>query len=139
MALDLSSLQKAVSSMERALKASDTMLKGSLDSDQEDVIRAGVIQNFEFTYELCWKFMQRWLEVNTVGQVVDKVTMKELFRMAAERQLIDNVEVWFEYHMARNKTSHTYNEQVAEGVYKVSTRFLKDAKAFLATLEERND
>lgn len=139
MTLDLSSLQKAVGSLDRAIKVAGKMIEGEVDTDQEEVIRAGVIQNFEFTYELCWKFIQRWLEVNTVGQIVDKFTMKELFRMAAERQLIQNVEAWFEYHKARNKTSHIYDEVVAESVYETVLRFLGDAKVLLEILKERND
>ena len=59
MALDLSSLQKAVSSMERAINVATRMIEDEVDTDQEEVIRAGVIQNFEFTYELCFKFMKR--------------------------------------------------------------------------------
>jgi nucleotidyltransferase substrate binding protein (TIGR01987 family) len=139
MTLDLSSLQKAVDSLERAVKVADKMIEGDVETDQEEVIRAGVIQNFEFTYELCWKFIQRWLEVNAVGQIVFRSTMKELFRMAAERQLIQDVEAWFEYHKARNKTSHIYDEVVAESVYEAALRFLSDAKALLKTLEDRND
>lgn len=139
MALDLSSLQKAVGSLDRAIKVADKMIEDEVDTDQEEVIRAGVIQNFEFTYELCWKFMQRWLEMNMAGQIVDKFTMKELFRMAAERQLIRNVEPWFEYHLARNKTSHIYDEAVAENVYETARRFLDDARELLKSLEERND
>lgn len=139
MTLDLSSLQKAVDSLERAVKVADKMIEGDVETDQEEVIRAGVIQNFEFTYELCWKFIQRWLEVNAVGQIVDRSTMKELFRMAAERQLIQDVEAWFEYHKARKKTSHIYDKVVAESVYETALRFLSDAKALLKTLEDRND
>lgn len=139
MALDLSSLQKAVNSLEQAVKVASSCINGVVDTEQEKVIRAGVIQNFEFTYELCWKFMQRWLEVNVAGQNADKLTMKELFRIAAERQLIRDVEAWFEYNKARNKTSHTYDEAVAENVYGFAVRFLGDAKEFLKTLEERND
>lgn len=139
MALDLSSLQKAVDSLERAVKVAETMIKDGVDTDQKEVIRAGVIQNFEFTYELCWKFMQRWLGMNAPGQIVDRLTMKELFRMAAERHLIMDVEAWFEYHKARNKTSHIYDETAAGDVYRTSLLFTKDAKAFLKTLEARND
>jgi len=139
MTLDLSSLQKAVDSLDRAVKVADKMIEGEVDTDQGEVIRAGVIQNFEFTYELCWKFIQRWLEVNAVGQIVDRSTMKELFRMAAERQLIQDVEAWFEYHKARNRTSHIYDLVVAESVYETALRFLSDAKALLKTLNDRND
>lgn len=137
MTLDLSSLQKAVGSLERAIGIANSLTSG-LD-DEEEVIHAGVIQNFEFTYELCWKFMKRWLEANAPGQIVDSLTMKELFRMAAERHLIQNVEMWFEYHKARNKTSHIYDVEVAEDVYEIAVRFLTDAKAFLKTLERKND
>jgi len=53
--------------------------------------------------------MQRWIEINSGGQAVDGFTIKELFRVAAERQLISDVEAWFGYHRARNKISHNYS------------------------------
>lgn len=116
MALDLSSLRKAVGSLERAINVANAIIEGAVDTDQEKVIRAGVIQNFEFTYELCWKFIKRWLEENAGGSAVDGLTMKELFRLVAEKQLIKDVEAWFEYHKQRNKTAHTYNENTAENI-----------------------
>lgn len=139
MALDLSSLQKAIGSLDRAVRVAEKLIDGVVDTDQKEVIQAGVIQNFEFTYELCWKFMKRWLEKNASGQAVDGLTMKELYRMAAERLLIRDVESWFAYHIARNKTSHIYDEATAGDVYEVAVRFLVDAQAFLKVLEVKND
>lgn len=139
MALDLSSLQKAVNSFERAIKVADIMIKGDVDTDTEEVIRAGVIQNFEFTYELCWKFMKRWLEENATGELIDGSTMKELFRIAAERRLIKDVDAWFVYHKARNETSHIYDQKKAESVYGTAIRFYADAKDLLRMLESKND
>lgn len=139
MALDLSSLQKAVGSLERAIKVANTVIQGKVDTDQEEVIRAGVIQNFEFTYELCWKFMKRWLEENVSGQATDGLTMRELFRIAAEGHLIKDVEAWFDYHKKRNKTAHTYNEVIAEDVFNTAVCFVTDAKDLLRLLEEKND
>jgi nucleotidyltransferase substrate binding protein (TIGR01987 family) len=139
MTLDLSSLRKAVHSLERAVQVSAKEIQGNVDNDYEEVIRAGVIQNFEFTYELCWKFMKRWLEVNGEGPSVDGATRKELFRMAAEHQLIDAVEVWFQYAGARNQTSHIYDNQKAADVFEAAKAFVKDAQSLLQRLESKND
>lgn len=139
MALNLSSLQKAVDSLQRAVKVASSQIKGKVDTDVEEVIRAGVIQNFEFTYELCWKFMKRWLGINIGSAVVDGIPRKELFRRAAESRLISDVETWFEYNNLRNETAHTYDTKTAEDVYAAAVRFAADARALLKVLETKND
>lgn len=139
MALDLSSLHKAVASLERAVKVASSQIKGKVKTPKEEVIRAGVIQNFEFTYELCWKFMKRWLETNFGGTSVDGISRKELFRMAAENRLIGDVAAWFEYNGLRNETTHTYDPKTADDVYKAALRFCADARTFLTALESKND
>lgn len=139
MALDLSSLMKGIDSLERAIKVASSQIRGRVDTDQDEVIRAGVIQNFEFTYELCWKFMRRWLELNVGGADVDGCTRKELFRMAAESRLITHVGKWFKYHAARNETAHTYDSAKAGEIYRIARSFAVDARRFLKTLEKRND
>ena len=139
MALDLSSLRKAVDSLERAIKVASSQIKGKFNTDEEEVIRAGVIQNFEFTYELCWKFMKRWLEINISGAAVDGASRKELFRLAAESQLISDVEAWFEYNKWRNETAHIYDRKTAEDVYAAAVRFAAHARVFLKVLEDKND
>jgi len=139
MALDLSSIQKAVNSLERSIHVATGMINGEIDTDLEQVLRAGVIQNFEFTYEQCWKFMKRWLEENFGSSLVNGVTMKELFRISAENRLITNVDAWFNYLKKRNITSHTYDQNIAGDVYTVAISFLCDAKELLKRLEEKND
>ena len=140
MTLDFSSLKKALHSLEAALNfaASEDQLAG-LTEDQKEVIRAGAIQNFEFTYELCWKFMKRWLENNLGSTYVDGIPRKELFRIAAEHQLITAVKHWIKYHDARNETAHTYDEDKAQKVFDAAKEFLADAKELLKNLEAKND
>jgi nucleotidyltransferase substrate binding protein (TIGR01987 family) len=139
MALDLSSLQKAVGSLERAMRVADKLIEGKVDNDQEEVIRAGVIQNFEFTYDQSVKFIARWLEANVAGSDPDHKTFKDVLRMGVESQLIDNIDDWVEYRDARNDTSHAYDNDKAEDVFNVAKTFLKDARQLLKTLEMKND
>ncbi|WP_153725333.1 nucleotidyltransferase substrate binding protein [Heliorestis convoluta] len=138
--LDLSSLRKAVASLERALNFAQVRLaNNNISLDEKEVIQAGVIQNFEFTYELCWKFMKRWLELNLMPGLLDGATRKELFRHAVEQKLISDFSIWVKYHELRNTTSHTYNREVADEIYGMSKVFLEDALYLLKSLEVRND
>jgi len=140
MKLDLSSLHKAVESLEKTLKvANDSQFMSQLSDDQANAIRAGVIQNFEFTYELCWKFMKRWLEVNIGASSAEGVARRELFRISAEHQLISDVDEWMEYHDARNDTSHTYDESRAVEIFEIAGSFSLDARKLLETLKKKND
>ena len=141
MALDLSSLKEAVASLEKTLRAACSAEKMAvLDKDQREAIKAGVIQNFEFTYEVCWKFIQRWLKENrSTAEATDPRTRKDLFRMAARDGLIRDPLVWFEYGDAHNLTSHAYNRAKADIVFQAAVRFLPDAKYLLERLESRND
>ena len=139
MALDLSSSKKAIVSLDNALKVAAPERLEKTPEDQQEVIKAGVIQNFEFTYELCWKFMKRWLEENMGADNVDGVTRCELFRLGAESHLILDVDQWMEYHEARNETSHTYDQNTAEEIFLVARTFISDSEKFLRTLEEKND
>jgi nucleotidyltransferase substrate binding protein (TIGR01987 family) len=139
MTLDLSSLQQAVKSLGAAVfEGTSRQFMDALTSQQRDVVRAGVVQNFEFTYELCWKFMRRYLRENLGHAQVDGIPRRELFRLAAENRLLDDVEPWFLYHKARNVTAHTYNADTAGEVFQAAVRFLADAEHLLQSLEQRN-
>ncbi len=138
MALDLSSFKKAVSSLERAVNVASSREKmAELDADQKDTIRAGVIQNFEFTYELCWKMLKRRLEIDHPNpSEIDQMSFQGLLREGGERGLIEDVEKWMEYREKRNITAHTYDRRKAESVYKTAVEFVEDAKKLLLALEK---
>ena len=140
MPLNLGSLHDATASLAQAvLLSQDAALFNSLDETLKSVFTTGVIKHFEFTYELCWKFIERWLEVNVSPSVADGVTRRELFRLGAEYRLIDNVERWMDYHLARNEATHTYRKATADSVYAIVPDFLSDAQLLLTALEVRND
>ncbi len=53
--------------------------------------------------------------------------------LAGEKQMIDDVESWFEFHKARNMTSHIYKESVAEETYEIAIKFLHRDSHFLVS------
>ena len=140
MTLELDSLQKAVASLGRSVEvALSSKTMEALDEAIQETIKAGVIQNFEFTYELCWKLMKRWLAHNVGETYVDGITRRQLFRLSAENRLIRDVDLWMHFHKDRNLTSHTYDEETADQVFRTATEFYPEAKRFLVEIDKRND
>ncbi|HEY0421974.1 MAG TPA: HI0074 family nucleotidyltransferase substrate-binding subunit [Rhodopila sp.] len=119
-------------------KSEDAAFMATLDTVTREAIRSGAIQHFEFTFELAWKFMRRRLEADIGRSSVDGIPRRDLFRIGAENGLIDDVEAWFQYHLARNRTSHTYDPSIVASLYARSLDFANDAVALLAVLEARN-
>lgn len=138
MLLDLNPLQAAINALAEAIAFAHSPMVAQMTKAQQKTIQAGVIQCFEFTYERAWKYMKRWLEHNVGSVYVDGVSRKVLFRLAAESQLIDDVAAWFEYHTARNQTSHTYAAEIATEVYQIAPKFLQDAQGLLNQLQQKN-
>ena len=140
MPIILDGLSNAIAGLELVLARTDAAERSAeLDEILLRAAKSGVVKHFEFTYELSWRFIRRWLEANVGAGAADGVTRHELFRLGHEYRLLNQVEPWMVYHRARNLTSHTYRQDTAEDVYRVIPSFLADAKSLLAALEERND
>ncbi len=76
--------------------------------------KEGVIQRFEYTWELAWKLIKDYL--NHEGLVLDRITPASVIRAAFEAQIITNGDVWMNALDARNKMSHVYNIKKFEEV-----------------------
>ena len=140
MILQLDSLRKSLTALAGILVVSENDERMEQLSDIEQIaIRAGVVQHFEITYELCWKLIARWLNMNVSQGIADGVTRRQLFRLAAENRLITDVDGWMRHHKGRNATSHIYDYNKAEAVYQATIDFVHDARALLVEFETRND
>lgn len=108
---DLVRYRKALACMARVIGVMER--KGSMDEDEEEGLKWGVIQSFEFTHELAWKVMKDYAEYQGV---VELRGSRDAFRWALQAGLIDD-KGWMKSIEARNLTSHDYDEDVAERVY----------------------
>lgn len=70
-----------------------------------------LIKRFEFTYEMAWKLMMSYEKENGITELMGS---KDVVRRAFAMSLIENGETWLEMIDDRNKTSHLYDEEMAE-------------------------
>jgi nucleotidyltransferase substrate binding protein (TIGR01987 family) len=75
--------------------------------------KQGLIQTFEYTYELAWNTIKDFLTDQGENEIFGS---RDAFRLAFERGLIDNGDTWMEMIKSRTLTSHTYNEEIAEEI-----------------------
>lgn len=83
--------------------------KGKLNELEQQ----GLIQSFEYTYELAWNTIKDFFEAQGESGILGS---RDAFRLAFKRGLILNGETWMEMIKSRIQTSHTYNEDVAEAI-----------------------
>ena len=73
----------------------------------------GMIQRFEYTFELAWKTLKDYLEEKGYTELVGS---KEVIRQAFADGIITEGEVWMDMVRARNLTTHIYNQQTANTI-----------------------
>jgi nucleotidyltransferase substrate binding protein (TIGR01987 family) len=137
--LDITALKKATAAFDNALAFAgkvESKPKKDLEFFELESARASAIQHFEICYELCWKTMKRFIEMD-IGAEADILTRKDFFRVSAEKCLIEDFDRWARFHRARNLTSHVYNEETASEIYAMAKLFADDLHTFVKTMEER--
>ncbi|WP_439291023.1 nucleotidyltransferase substrate binding protein [Lonepinella koalarum] len=106
-------------------------LKEGLIRYQTDIsdiqIRDGLIQRFEFTYELSHKMLKRYLaQISPNPEQYDSMSFQDLIRSGNEKGLLlGEWKDWKTYREMRLRTSHTYDEDVALNVVEGIPQFLQ--------------
>ena len=95
--------------------------------------RDGIIQRFEYTFELSWKTIRHFLVA--LGRVDVSGSPKPIFRDALGEGLIADPEPWFDFLDARNLSTHIYSEQQARSVLKAARRFPRYVEHLLVELK----
>ena len=114
---------------ENAIRELEDILARYKSDTSDRHIRAGLVKNFEFTYESACKILPRYLEYASASadQSV-KMSFPEMIRTANEYGLLlgDWLD-WKKFREMRNKTSHAYDRAIAMQVVQEIPRFLEEA------------
>jgi len=100
------SYKKALAALERSVEAAKSRSLNELEEQ-------GLIQGFEFTFELSWKLLKDYLESKGFK---DFHGSKDTFKLAFQEGLISDGELWMEMIENRNRSSHTYDLNIAKQI-----------------------
>lgn len=70
--------------------------------------KEGMVQRFEYTFELAWKTLKDFLEAKNV----DAKYPRDVIKKAFEYEIIEDGETWLEMLEQRNLMAHTYSEEI---------------------------
>ncbi|MBH9554289.1 HI0074 family nucleotidyltransferase substrate-binding subunit [Inhella gelatinilytica] len=133
MSLDLSPFARAVQRLREG------WARYQLDTTDTQ-IRDGLVQRFEFTFELAHKMLKRHLEASAADPAeFDAADFQYLIRSANEQGLLRSAwPQWRLYREMLSRTSHAYDESVALQVVAGIPDFLAEAEHLLAALQVRH-
>lgn len=132
MALDISPLVNALARLREGL----TRCQAEPGDEQ---LRDGLIQRFEFTYELSHKMLRRHLqETAASSEEVARLSFADLIRTGnAQRLLRAEWPAWRRFRDIRTRTTHTYDADTAAEVVREIPAFLAEAEHLCAELGKR--
>lgn len=104
--------QQRFKNYQKALRQLENFLK---ETDLNEMEEQGLIQAFEYTYELSWNVIKDYLAYQGITEIIGS---RDAFRIAFNRNLIEEGQVWMDMIESRIKSSHTYNEEIAKEILK---------------------
>jgi nucleotidyltransferase substrate binding protein (TIGR01987 family) len=105
----------------------------------DEQIRDGLIQRFEFIYEMSHRMLKRYLEQTAASpESFDQMAFQDLIRTGREQGLLrSGWPEWRRYREMRSRTSHAYDAKIAQEVVAAIPDFLEEAAFLRAELERR--
>jgi nucleotidyltransferase substrate binding protein (TIGR01987 family) len=131
--LDVTSLANAVERLREGLA------RYQRESTDEQ-IRDGLIQRFEFTYELSHRMLKRYLRENAAApEDIERMPFADLIRTGNAAGLLRGEwPAWRRFREMRTRTSHTYDARVASEVVAAIPAFLAEAEHLCGELRRRS-
>ena len=132
MAFDPTSLGNAVQRLREGLTRHQR-------EPQDEQLRDGLIQRFEFTYELCHKTLRRYLRDSAPSpDEIDRLSFADMIREGnAQGLLRGDWSAWRRFREMRTRTTHTYNAAAALALVAEIPQFLAEAEHLCAELRRR--
>lgn len=115
------------------------LLKGPCSADVNalsDLEKEGVIQRFEYTFELAWKILKGYLVYSGVS--FNQITPRSVIKEAFAARIIADGQTWIDMLEQRNAMSHTYDNEKFEAAFRnISQRYVMALEQVFVWLKQR--
>ncbi len=140
MQLDVSRLADAIAQLEEALEVYNSDVR-KIEPRLTRLLRSAIVQAFEFTYELSYNMIKRYLSLVSANPAeIDQMSFSNIIREAYRQGLVQSeLPAWREHRRRRGSTSHAYDEDLAQEVFEHAPVFLEEARYLLAQLKYRSE
>ena len=130
----MSRLQQRIENFNRAFSILSDAVSAYQNNSMNILTHMALIQSFEVCFELAWKVLKDYLDLNGVKVYLPKEVIKEAFAS----EIVPDGQIWIDMLNARNSTSHEYNldkvnaimTNIAETYFGELSRFNKQVKDF---------
>lgn len=103
-----------------------------------DLEKQGIIQSFEYCFELGWNLMKDYLNYQGIYDIRGP---RDAIKLAFKYDIVDDADVWIEMISVRNMTTHTYDPDILKDVLEeIINTFYPSLKQLLdrfISIEER--
>jgi nucleotidyltransferase substrate binding protein (TIGR01987 family) len=97
--------------------------------------KEGVIQRFEYSFELAWNTLKDYLVYS--GVAFDQITPRSVIKQAFAAKIIKDGQTWMDMLEQRNLMSHTYDSKIFEAVFSnISQHYLVALEQVFTWLKE---
>ncbi|MDQ3021560.1 MAG: nucleotidyltransferase substrate binding protein [Bacteroidota bacterium] len=119
----VANFQNAFNSLENGIKEAN----GELQKD-------GVIQRFEFTFELLWKTLKIFLNDEGIECNSPKDCLKKAFKYG----LINDEQIFLDMLIDRNNSTHVYSKEESEEIFeRIKNNYCLQFKKILKELKNK--
>lgn len=102
----------------------------------DDLLQSGLVQTYEYTFELAWKTLKDYLE--SEGFILR--SPRETIRQGFQSGYITNAEDWLQALSDRNLTVHIYDDEIISRVLKdIFERYFFILQTFYETFKLKID
>lgn len=111
-------------------------LKNFIETDEQtEKDRAAIIHAYEFTFELWWKTLQRYLQdYETVTEFGPGATIRNAFQFG----IIEDGQEYMDLLRDRNLIAHTYKENVAIEIHdRIVEKHIKTLSKFIEKFDKK--